>query len=168
VAAGLVDVVEAFKDSVSYEEVDVEVETRDRTYRKRAPLQAAISPLVGIHMVTSGCPILDRLRPMVDTHLPFMSPAETTYRTLSMYLLAQYFRQRAGKAPDWEMKGLVDFLAEVRRVNGAFCRRLAAIRIKDASLNAVALLNTLGDFTSFTLEIDDLARLEGLFRVHSS
>ena len=38
--------------------------------------QAIISPL-GIYMVTSGCPIMNKLRPMVRFHPPFATIAET-------------------------------------------------------------------------------------------
>jgi hypothetical protein len=94
VAASLVDVVEAFKDLRSCDEADIEIATQDRTYRKRTPLQEGLSALVGIYMVTAGCPILDKLRPLVYTHAPFGSLEETTYRALAMYSLAQCLRKR--------------------------------------------------------------------------
>src|SRR5262249_45179319 len=79
------------------------------------------SSLIGIFMVTSGCPVMNKLRPMVDTHLPFMTSAESTYRVISMYLLAQFFRQRQGRKPDWALEGLLGVLEAAKETNAAFC-----------------------------------------------
>jgi hypothetical protein len=165
IAENLVDVAQAFKDAQSFAEVDVEVEYQERRYSKRTSMQQALSSLIGVFMVTSGCPVLDKLRPMVDTHLPFMSPEESTYRTITMYLLAQYFRMRRGLRADWELKELVSFLEACRLTNSSFVRRLQAVGVGDASLNALAVLNTLGEITSLTID-GDMRRLERLFVEH--
>jgi hypothetical protein len=165
IAANLVEVVETFKEALSYEEVDVAVEAQGRTYVKRTSLQQGVSSLIGIFMVTSGCPILNRLRPMVETHLPFMSADESTYRMISTYLTAQFFRHKAGKPADWEMKGLLRFLSECRETNAAFCRRLQALGVRDASLNAMSILNALGEITSLSIETFDMSRWERIFEV---
>lgn len=166
VAVNITDLIDFFKDLDSFVEADVRVETEARAYSKHTTLQKGASSLIGLYMVTSGCPVLDKLRPMADTHLPFATTEETTYRTLSMYVLAQHFLYKRGKAPDWEMKGLVAFLSRVQEVNTAFCKRLGAIGIKDASLNAVVILNTLGMMTGITIEEDTMDRLRGLFKAY--
>ena len=56
IAANLVDVVAFFKDRVSHDEAHVYVEALGRCYFKRVSLQEALSSLLGIYMVTSGCP----------------------------------------------------------------------------------------------------------------
>ena len=84
VAQNLVDIIEFFKHVVSHEEVNVEISTDARTYKKRTAVQNALSSLIGIYMVTSGCPILDKLSPLVGTHLPFASLEEPAYRAISM------------------------------------------------------------------------------------
>jgi len=167
VARNLVDVVEAFRDEISYDEVAVEVETGERSYRKTAPLQEGLAALIGSVTVTSGCPVLDRLRPMVDTHLPFMSPEESTYRMITMHLLAQYFRVRRGETPDWSLDELVRLLAECRVTNAALVRRVQTLGFKDASLNALARLNTMGEITALSID-GDLERLAGIFGSHDS
>jgi len=164
IAANLVEVVDVFKDSISYEEVDVSVEAHGRTYVKRTSLQQGVSSLIGIFMVTSGCPILNRLRPMVDTHLPFMNADESTYRMISTYLTAQFFRHKAGKPADWEMKDLLRFLSECRETNTAFCRRLQTLGVRDASLNAMSILNAMGEITSLSIETFDMSRWERIFQ----
>jgi len=165
VAANLVDVVEAFGDVRSFDEVDVSVEVPERRYLKRAPVQQALSAMIGVLTVASGCPVLNKLRPMLETHLPFMSPEESTYRMIAMYLLAQYFRDKQGLEADWDLDQLVELLEECRQTNAALVRRLQTLGINDATLNALAELNTMGEITSLTIE-DDLKRLEKIFGDH--
>jgi hypothetical protein len=142
VAVSLVGLVEAFCEGVSYEEADIHVRFGDREYSKRTALQYGVSSLMGLHMVTSGCPVLDKLRPMAHTHLPFASVRETLYRILSMYLLAQYFIQEEGGHPDWKLAKLPQIFEEISLVNKFFCRRLGEVtRMSDAVNNALVNLD---------------------------
>ncbi len=166
IALNLVDVVEFFKNSISYEEVDVEIITEARNYLKHSDLQTAISSLIGLFMVPSGCPIMDKLRPMVKTHLPFATSEETIYRILSMYLLAQYFVCKDGQKPDWELQNLQEIYEQVQIVNRSFCQRLSEIHIKDASLNAVVSLDSFASLTTFSLELNQLDRVKHLFHAY--
>ncbi len=163
VAVALDPVIEAFHHVISHAEADIVIETDARSYRKRAPVSAGISGLIGILMATAGCPVLDRLRPMVRTHLPFATLPETMYRAASMYLLAQYVVAQRGGTPHWDLDGLAAVYDEVRKVNKAFLRRLRTLQIEDASLNAVVNLDCFATFTTMTLQADHLAELEGLF-----
>ena len=143
------------RDSISCEDVDVLISTEARTYMKRTSVQAGVSSLVGLYMATAGCPIMQRLRPMVYCHLPFATLEETVYRVLAMYMLAQHFVYREGGEPDWELKGLVKVYDDVRLVNEHFARRLMCAAREDASLNALVQLDVLADFTGFA---DDNSR----------
>ncbi len=163
IAANLVDVVDCFKDFISYDEADIEVATEERVYKKHASLQKGISSLIGIYMVTSGCPIMDKLRPMVKTHLPFATAEETLYRVFSMYLLAQYYLSRTGQKPDWVFEDLTRIYAEVHVVNKSFCERLTDARIKDGIVNAVATLDCFAEFVEAPLQRRVLDRMEALF-----
>ncbi len=166
IAANLVGLVEFFKDSISHEEVDVEITTETRRYVKHTSLQIGISSLIGIYMVTSGCPVMDKLRPMVRTHLPFATREETMYRVISMYLLAQYFLYKEGQRPDWDLENLTEIYEEIHTVNKSFCQRLSGIHIKDASLNALVQLDIFADFTSFSLEINKLDEIKRLLHAY--
>lgn len=166
VAQSLVELVEFFKDFDSFYEVEVAVETKERVYTKKTSMQEAIAPLIGLHMTTSGCPILNKLRPMVLTHLPFMSTDESTYRMITMYLLAQYFLYKKGRTPDWDLKKMLAFFDDVQKVNTSFCKRLQSIPVRDASINAIVMLNSMSDMTSLHLEMNDLTRLERIFSRH--
>jgi hypothetical protein len=117
-------------------------------------------------MVTSGCPVMNKLRPMVDTHLPFMTSAESTYRVISMYLLAQYFRQQQGLAPDWTLEGLLAVLEAAKQTNAAFCQRIQEVDLRDAILGALSVLNAQGEIASLSIETDDLRRWGRIFAEH--
>jgi hypothetical protein len=164
IAANLVDVIDFFKDALSYEEVDVEITTESRTYKKHAALQHALSSMIGIFMVTSGCPILDKLRPLVATHLPFSSMEETTYRAVSMYVFAQFFLYKKGLKPDWDLKNLSKIYEEIQTVNICFRRRLAAVHIEDAGLNAIVHLDCYARFTNMLLLEEGLDQMEQYFQ----
>jgi len=166
VAANLVDVVDMLTNRVSYEEVEVTVETEGRRYSKRTSLQQAAGSLIGIYNVASGCPVLSKLRPMVATHLPFMTSDESTYRMIATYLMAQYFIQMAGGEADLELAGFLDFLEEARHTNADFSKRLQTLGAGDASLNALSNLNAMGEIASLSVETHDLKRWERMFLRH--
>jgi len=163
VAANLSGLIDAFKFSTSYESVFVVVETPERSYAKQSTVQNALSSLMGIYMVTSNCPIMDKLRPMVRFHLPFASATETVYRSVTMYLLAQFFKKQRGKEPDWELEKLVESYKEISKVNKGMWNRLSAASSFDANVNALIVLNTFGDALRFSIKkgLDDLEKLFG-------
>lgn len=164
VAVRVAPLVDVFKDSVSYEEAEIAVEAPGRVYRKRAPMQIGVSGLFGLVMATSGCPVLDKLRPMVFTHLPFPSLQETMYRSISMYLLGQFFIGRKGGTPDWTLEGLAGIFARIGKVNASFAERLRPLSAKDASINAVINLDCFATFTKSAIDRSALVWLERLFK----
>ena len=166
IAANLVDVVETFKDSLSIEEVDITIRSELREYHKRAAVQDGISSLMGIYMVTSGCPIMDKLRPMVYTHLPFSTLEETLYRAISMYLLAQFFREQQGQAADWKLEKFTRIYEDIATVNQSFTRRLLSINPRDASLNALVGLDCFASAAAFSTVEDNLKEFQSLFHAH--
>lgn len=168
VAARLVPVVVQFRDCPSTEQVTMTVRTQARSFEKRCSIQEGLSSLVGLVMVTSGCPVLDKLRPMVLTHLPFADSTETVYRAVSMYLLAQFFVAKNGGRPDWELDRLMDIYADVRTVNRDFAKRLAALGGEDANINALVKLDAFADIASFSIENDWWGGIEPLFGAFTS
>jgi len=163
VAVNLSGVINSFSRHVSFEKVSVSIKTAARTYQKDISLQDALRSLLGLYMASSGCPILDKLRPLVRSHLPFATMEETAYRALSMYVLAQFFVQRRGGAPDWDLEGLGKLYKDVEIVNQAFHKRLETAGLADASLNAVGNLNYYAQFTNMVLKPEGLKKIENLF-----
>lgn len=166
VAANIVEPIEAFQSALSHEEVEVQVEVPARTYVCRTSLQKGLGSMMGIYMTTSGCPILDKLRPMVDSHLPFATPTETTYRMMGMYLISQHFLAKRGKRADWTLDKLRSFMKEVERVNCAFADRLRGTGARDASINALVCLAAPGSTIAWSLPDEELDRLESIFLAH--
>ena len=133
--------------------------TRNRTYQQATTLQRGISSIIGIYNVTSGCPNLDPLRPMVRFHLPLASSEETAYRAISMYLMSQYFVMRNGGSPDWELRNLVKTYEAIELVERGLSDRLRYASNNDANVNAVILLSIFGHELRMLLE-DDLKKVE--------
>lgn len=141
IAANISGLVEKLSQRFSYDRVRLQVTTEERTVVADTTLQAALSSLTGIFMVTSGCPTMDRLRPMVRFHLPLATEHETIYRASTMYLLGQYFRAQQGLPADWSLRGLDRIYREVHEVNRAFAERIREAAEHDANANALVRLD---------------------------
>ncbi|MBI2500498.1 MAG: hypothetical protein HYW02_03320 [Deltaproteobacteria bacterium] len=165
-ALHLAEVIEYFKDFISYDEADITIETAARQYQKKTTLQRGLSSIIGLYMATSGCPVLNKLRPLAPFHLPFATLEETQYRILSMYLLAQYFLKKGGKKPDWGFKKLGQIYREIKIVNKAFSQRLRTLEGEDALPNAVVILNAMADTISRAVDLKLLQRMERLFKAY--
>jgi len=166
IAANLVDVIESFKDSLSIEQADITIRSESREYHKRSTVQYGIGSMMGLYMVTSGCPVMDKLRPMVFTHLPFSSLEETLFRAISMYLLAQYFREQHGLQPDWKLEDFTKIYEDIATVNQSFTKRLLSINPRDASLNALVGLDCFATALGFSTVQENLMEFESLFRAY--
>ncbi|MBT3228277.1 MAG: hypothetical protein HOG76_03235 [Candidatus Marinimicrobia bacterium] len=163
VAVNLQDIVTTFKSDVSYDLIDLSIETAERTYSKeQVSMQIGLSSILGIIMVTSGCPTLDQLRPMVATHLPFASIKESIYRAMSMYLLAQFTRAKNGLEPDWTLKGLSQIYTNIDAINISMVKRLQAGVEEDASLNAVVILDSFAKLVPMSID-GSFGGMEDLF-----
>lgn len=168
IAVNLIEIVDYFGNFVSYEPVKVIVTAPEREYIKEVSLQHGVSSLIGIYMVTSGCPILEKLKPMVRFHLPFASIEETTYRAISMYLVAQYCIKQHGGQPDWDLYKLADAYENICTVNENFCKRLRTLKSKDANINALVVLDIFANSVNLSIDrrmVDDLDYLfKGYFK----
>ncbi len=166
IAANLVDLIEFFREVLSYAQAEVTVVTPRRTFRQCVPAATGVGSLLGLYMVVSGCPVMDKLRPMAYTHLPFASAEETLYRALSMYLLGQFFRARHGATPDWAMRGLVTIYDEITKVNIGIAARLRSFCERDASLNALVKLDCFAATAATSVAENSLDDLERLFHAY--
>ncbi|MEX2089727.1 MAG: hypothetical protein WEB62_08135 [Bacteroidota bacterium] len=164
VAVNLGRLVDAFRDDVSYESTTITVETPQRTYVKKTTLQKGLSSIIGVYMVTSDCPVLDKLRPMSRFHLPFATPVETFFRSISAYLTAQFLLMRKQKEPDWSLDKLVDIYKAINVVNRGMSERLLNASEKDANVNALVILHSFGDGIGYFIE-DGLNEIEPMFSV---
>ncbi len=165
IAKNLTGVIEMFQDSDSSEKMEITLKSQERSYTKHSTLQRGLSSLIGIIMTSSGCSILDKLRPLVRYHLPLASLDETRFRVISMYLIAQYYRKENGLEPDWKLNDLSKLYAEIQIVNKFFCDRLIAMNMEDASTNALTILNCFANYIPFSLTEDLLSNMDSSFKI---
>jgi hypothetical protein len=163
VALNLSAVVERFSKDLSYDQARIRVTIQSRVTEKFAPLFEGVSPLMGLIMATSGCPILSKFKPMAYTHLPFANETETILRAVGMYLTAQHLRMKKNLEPDWKMDKFQDMYAAVNQLNIDFSERLSTIQSEDANINALILLDMFAQVGTFFLTDDWIQDIEYLF-----
>jgi hypothetical protein len=151
-ALDLQGVVEAFKKEAAFQKVEVRVVTPPRTYTKKTSLEEGLRSMMGLIMATSGCPVLGELKPMALHHIPFSSNDEFVLRSVSLYLMQQYFNQREHQPVDWELKGLVERNKRLQIVNQALWQRVHAVCEGDSSLKALLSFFSLASSITFSLE----------------
>jgi hypothetical protein len=152
VARNLADITRAFSGCASTLRAEARVETRERIYIKETSLQSALSSIIGVYMATSGCPVLEILRPMARHHLPFATLEETAHRSVSSYLLQQYFRRKKGLEPDWELKKLAEGYKAIEVVNKAMVERVRRASELDANYNALIILDAFAKMVPLTID----------------
>jgi len=163
IASSLAEIIPKFHNKKSYETVFLRVSTPERIYEKVTPLQAGLGSLLGIFMVTTGCPHMQTLRPMVRFHLPCATIEETVFRAASTYLLGQYFRLKKKKETDWDLSGLLTTYQEIQAVNMGVTDRLRSISEEDANANAIVVLDVFAKALPSSIVVE-LRELEYLFK----
>lgn len=161
-AVRLVDIVETFDRLLSYESMHVEVVTEERSVTGDTTVEQGIGSLMGLVIAASGCPHTAFFRPMARFHLPLASEPETTYRAVSMYLLAQYFLNKEGQGVDLELKGLKEIYNNIQIVNASIAKRLRGATERDSSLNAIVMLDMFAKSISYAIE-ESLGQIRYLF-----
>lgn len=161
VAVHLVKLLEAFEQLQSHDIIRVEIMTPERITFHETSAQKGLSSLLGLIMSTCGCPHMEFFKPMARFHLPFANSLETTFRAVSMYLIAQYFRKKKGLQADLELEGLKNIYSEIQRINAAMAERLRAITSKDVALNALVVLDIFAQSVPFSIDesLDEIRHL---------
>lgn len=162
VAVSLIDMVPRFDGVMSYDRVELEVVTAGRKIVQNIEAQKAISSLVGLLISTSGCPHTSYFKPMARYHLPLASGEETMFRATGMYLLAQFFLKKMGKAVDCDLQGLARLYENMHLLNISIAERLRSATRTDSSINAVIVLDLFTHTINFVIE-DHLQEIQHLF-----
>ncbi len=154
--------VEAFSARKSYETVRVVVQGERGRLETTLATQKAVRSVIGLLLALSSCPVMRKLRPMAQYHLPFCGREHTIFRYVGMYLIAQYLRHRHDKAPDWSLAGLLELFDVLHRVNMKLAERIRAASEADAAVNSLIFLDTFA--TCAELDVEDcLAELQPVF-----
>lgn len=146
-AADLAPIVSRFSALASFERAEVRVISPEREVRKQTDIQTALSGLMGLILASSGCPILRRLRPLAQTHLPFTPQSEALYRVAAMHLFGCFLRGEPAS-----LDGLRHFFDDLDALDQAFAERLRVAAEKDASLNALLMLHAQALMVSLSLD----------------
>lgn len=161
-ASNLVKIVSRFNRILSYDHIEVEFQSQERTISKSTTAQRGLRSLMGLIIAVSGCPHTVFFKPMARFHLPFSDEIETIYRATSMYLLGQYFvKKRKGK-PDFDLKGLSQIYRDLHVVNTAIAHRLRKASQTDSTVNAIVLLDVFTKSLPRAIE-ESLKEIEHLF-----
>lgn len=163
VAKNLSYILFRFKDDFSYETVTTRVTTKDRITEKTGSLESCASSIIGLIMATSGCPVLNILRPMAYTHLPFANEDETIFRAVSTYMTAQAIKASEGFTPNWEISNVASIYSGISKLNADFTERVRGLRGKDANLNAIITLDLFAQLGTITLPTAWLRQVKGFF-----
>jgi hypothetical protein len=162
IARNIAEIVEEFKDTISYKDCTVVCRTPERTYMKDCTVTDGLVSIFGLLNATSGCPTMGLFKPMARFHLPFATTEETVARSTSMYLLGQYFVHRRHGQPDLDLKRLDEHFEQVRQIDACLLERIRSVSQKDADDNAVVALHAMADILSMQIEYK-LKNLEYLF-----
>lgn len=151
-AVDLHRVIEDFHGLPAFKKAVFLVRTPEREYNKQVGLEEGLRALLGVIMATSACPVLGRLKPMAQQHLPFASNQEFILRAVSLYLARQYFNFREGRHADWELKGLVRLFQQLQLVNQAFWQRIHDVCDGDSNLKAFLTFFSMASSMTYSLE----------------
>jgi len=161
VAVHLVKLLEDFEQLQSHDIINVEIMTPERITFHETSAQKGLSSLLGLIMSTCGCPHMEFFKPMARFHLPFANSLETTFRAVSMYMIAQYFRKKKGLQADLELEGLKKIYSNIQIINAAMADRLRAITSRDVALNALVVLDIFAQSVPFSIDesLDEIRHL---------
>ena len=168
VAVHFVKLIEYFEHLHSYDIIVVEIITTERITFNETSAQKGLSSLLGLIMSTCGCPHMDFFKPMARFHLPFANAFETTFRAVSMYLIAQYLRRKHGLYADLELEGLKKIYSNIQLINVAMAERLRAITPTEIALNALVILDIFAQSVSFAIDelLDEIHHLFASYLIH--
>lgn len=162
-ALQLEPLVENFHQTSSIDEVELEMIRGTRKIIDTTSLQEALSSILEVLYPASGCPKTLLMRPHARFHIPSGSEEEKVYSVTSMYMLAQYFRDKTDSNGDFEFAGLIDFYADMSVLNKAIASRLTGATRSDSVKNAITLMDMYSTLIPLMLE-DDLVEIRGIFK----
>ncbi|MBT3235138.1 MAG: hypothetical protein HN353_04245 [Bdellovibrionales bacterium] len=151
VALSLVSLSDITQGLTSFEETSTRVITTEREYLHRGDLQKGISPLVGLLMASSGCPVFEIFKPMARFHIPFASKEETYYRLFGTVLISNYYKNYV---VNFDPGVLGDIYENVSVVNARLVQRFTDVTGGDSLLNSIVILDHLA--LRYVLDIEEV------------
>lgn len=149
-AVRLVDICDRFKQFNSTEQIYIDIFTPERVISHKSFLQTGISSLIFLIIAVSGCPNTAFLKPMARFHLPFPSEydqitvhqmEEIIFRSVSTYLLNQYFLLENGQKTDLALNEFERNYRDFHIIITNITNRLREAGVSEAVLNALVILD---------------------------
>lgn len=140
-AANLYPIIQRFEKIISFDTVNLQVTTEERTITQTTTAQKALGSLIGLIIAASACPNTTFFRPMARFHLPLANEEETFFRATSTFMLLQYFNNKMGNTPDFNLEGLKEIYQDIQKINVELAHRLRTASKTDSSINAIVLLD---------------------------
>lgn len=162
VAVSISTLIAEFSSTVSYSACKVSCVAPERTIVKETTVQDGLASILGLLMATSGCPIMEPLRPLARFHLPFSTVDESLFRFLAAYMIRQYYLHTKRDKGDFDLKNIKEGYSLVRQVNKGMLKRIMDISKRDADKNAIVNLNSVAQILEFEAD-DNFETLSYLF-----
>lgn len=155
--------IEKFDTFHSDEIVDVIINGPNRSYiKKSCSLQVGLQSLLGLLMGSSNCFHFHFFRPMAYHHLPFADIKETLTRVIGTNLL-RHMITGTNKTYEDTLKEVNSSYKSIEIVNRSLVNRINAFQKKDASKNAIVILDSFAKI--FSLEFStDLTIFDNFFK----
>jgi hypothetical protein len=151
-AVELVDIVPRFDRLLSFDRIETEVITAERTIRVESSVQRVLSSLMGLLFAVSACPWTTFFKPLARYHLPLATTEETMWRVFSTYLLGRHFQAAEGQTPLAEFDDLGAMYDNVQIVNENFAERMRVACQQDSVINALILLDMFAKSVPYAIE----------------
>lgn len=151
-AVELVDIVPRFDRLLSFDRIEAEVITAERTIRVETSVQRILSSLIGLLFAASACPWTTFFKPLARYHLPLATTEETIWRVFSTYLLGRHFQAVEGQAHLADFDDLAVMYDNVQIVNENFAERLRVACQQDSVINALILLDMFAKSVPYAIE----------------
>jgi len=152
VAFNISGLMKTFGPVVSTEKCFVRCVTHQRSYSKMTDVMSGLTSVLSLIILSSPCPYLLPIRPLARFHLPFFTPEESLARTISFYLLSQYFAKKRGDVPDWELEKLNKSFELLKMVQDGMMSRTKGFFEGDACVNALHSFHVMIEFISFEID----------------
>lgn len=152
VAFNISRLMHSFGPMVSTEKCFVRCVTYQRSYSKMTDVMSGLTSALSLVTLSSPCPYLLPLRSLARFHMPFFTPEESLVRTISFYLLSQYFTKKKGGSPDWELEKLNKIFGFLKMVQEGMMSRTKDVFEGDACVNALHSFHVMIEFISFEIE----------------
>ncbi len=129
------DVIHQCSSCISTERVELSRLAEEGTVTTETDMQKALFAVIGEKVISSGCSRLNSRQWSLDYYSILTTPENLFYRSISSYLMRQYFASPGKCDPD--LKGHLDYLDEVIDIFGNLLQRIRGKSSQDASNNAL-------------------------------